>query len=96
MDPYWAGALAHTVMAIMSLAGLLINRKFKKRPVYLTCCAILCFGTTTLWCQSVKLSENETNWHHQFLTYIMYLSHVFMYLSHVILYYVFISCNTTD
>ena len=28
------------------------------------------------WCQSVKLSENETNWHHQFLTYIMYLSYV--------------------
>ena len=25
------------------------------------------------WCQSVKLSENETNWHHQFLTYIMNL-----------------------
>ena len=24
----------------------------------------------------MKLSENETNWHHQFLTYIMYLSHV--------------------
>ena len=26
--------------------------------------------------QSVRLSENETNWHHQFLTYIMYLSDV--------------------
>ena len=48
MDPYWAGALAHTTMAFMSLVGLAINKKFKKRPVYLTCCAILCFGTTTL------------------------------------------------
>ena len=25
------------------------------------------------WCQSTKLSENETNWHHQFLTQMMYL-----------------------
>ena len=58
MDPYWAGALAHTVMAIMSLAGLLINRKFKKRPVYLTCCAILCFGTTTL-ATYFYLNKNE-------------------------------------
>ena len=58
MDPYWAGALAHTVMAVMSLAGLLINRKFKKRPVYLTCCAILCFGTTTL-ATYFYLNKNE-------------------------------------
>ena len=58
MDPYWAGALAHTVMAVMSLAGLLINRKFKKRPVYLTCCAILCFGTSTL-ATYFYLNKNE-------------------------------------
>ena len=25
------------------------------------------------WCQSVKLSENETDWSHHFLTYIMYV-----------------------
>ena len=31
---------------------------------------------TQSWCQSGKLSENETNWHHQFLTYTMYLSYV--------------------
>ena len=45
-------------MAIMSLAGLLINRKFTKRPVYLTCCAILCFGTSTL-ATYFYLNKNE-------------------------------------
>ena len=48
MDPYWAGALANSVVAFMSLVGLAINRKFKKRPVYLSCCIILCIGTTSL------------------------------------------------
>ena len=29
------------------------------------------------WCQSVKLSKNETNWHHQFLAYIYYV-HIYL------------------
>ena len=48
MDPYWAGALANSLVAFMSLVGLAINRKFKKRPVYLTCCIVLCVGTSSL------------------------------------------------
>ena len=48
MDPFWAGALANTVMAFMSLAGLVVNRRFKKRHVYLTCCGLLIFGNITL------------------------------------------------
>merc|ERR1712173_434134 len=41
MNPYWAGALVETIRAFMSLLGLAVNKKFKKRPIYLTCCAIL-------------------------------------------------------
>ena len=48
MNPYWAGALVETIRAIMSLLGLAVNKKFKKRPIYLTCCAILWCGTFTL------------------------------------------------
>ena len=48
MDPFWAGALSNGIMAIISLGGIAVNRKFRKRPVYLSCCGILCFGTTSL------------------------------------------------
>ena len=47
------------------------------KPIVLWNDYFFIFSTPTrTWCQPVKLSENETNWHHQFLTYIMYLSHV--------------------
>ena len=48
MDPYWAGVLSNIVKAFMALAGLVVNRRFKKRPVYLSCCALNCLGTTIL------------------------------------------------
>ena len=60
MDPYWAGALANSLVAFMSLVGLAINRKFKKRPVYLTCCIVLCVGTSSLG--NIHVLRNHKRW----------------------------------
>ena len=66
MDPFWAGALSNAITAFMSLAGLAINRRFKKRSVYLTCCFISIFGTTTLatyfYLDREKYLENNYSW----------------------------------
>lgn len=48
MDPYWAGALVQVIRAFASIFGLFLNKKFKRRPVYLACCLFSCLGTLTL------------------------------------------------
>lgn len=48
MNPYWAGALVQIIRAFVSILGLVFNKKFKRKPVYLSCCLFSCLGTLTL------------------------------------------------
>ena len=62
MNPYWANAIIQIVRAIVSILGLLFNKKLKRRPVYLGCCIMSCTGTLTLscyyfWNQNGELSD---------------------------------------
>ena len=48
MDPYWGGVLLNVIRFVLALIGLPIMVRFKKKTVYLTCCVIVSFGTSTL------------------------------------------------
>ena len=84
MNPYWAGALAETIRAFMSLVGLAVNRKFKKRPVYLTCCAILWFGTTTLGTYFYFNKDDKLTLNYPWMGWFPIVSVIFIYTARAI------------
>jgi uncharacterized membrane protein len=47
-DSYWAAAMLATFRAIVSILGSSFVGKCKRRPMYLSCCAISCLGNLTL------------------------------------------------
>ena len=48
MNPYWAGTLIQIIRSIASIFGIVLNKKFGRREVYLNCCFLSCIGTSTL------------------------------------------------
>ena len=48
IDPYWAAAMVSTFRALLCIVAPNITWRFKRRPIYLACCATVCTGTLTL------------------------------------------------
>ena len=48
IDPYWAAAMLSTFRAMLCIVAPNVTSRFKRRPIYLACCAIVCMGTLTL------------------------------------------------
>ena len=44
IDPYWAAATLASFRAVMVIFGSTLTRRFKRRPVYISCCGIISFG----------------------------------------------------
>jgi hypothetical protein len=47
-DPYWAAAMLASFRAITAILGSSFVGKCKRRPMYLSCCALSGFGNFTL------------------------------------------------
>ena len=59
MDPFLASVMLQAIRFILAVIGLHVTGKFKKKIVYLTCCAITCTGTLTLATYSYLNRDNE-------------------------------------
>ena len=84
MNPYWAAALVETIRAFMSLVGLVINKIFKKRPIYLTCCAILWFGTTSLGTYFYLNRNDKLILNYPWMAWLPVISAIFIYTARAI------------
>ena len=48
IDPYWASAMIASYRALVSILGSTVNARYRRRPVYLTCCCIFIVGLISL------------------------------------------------
>ena len=45
IDPYWAAAMLASYRALLCIFGSSLTGKFKRRPIYISCCGLVSFGT---------------------------------------------------
>ena len=64
--------------------GLLITSKFKKKVVYLTCCAISCLGTLSLATFSYLNMDKKLTSNYSWTGYIPLMAILLMYLAFAI------------
>ena len=81
MDPFWASVMLQAFRFILCCIGLLINGKFKKKIVYLTCCAITCSGTLILATYSYLNIDNELSVNYPWTGFLPLLAIVLMYIA---------------
>ena len=82
MDPFWAAVLLQGIRFLISVISLPINGKFKKKNVYLTCCAITCIGTLILAAYSYINIDEELSIKHPWTGIVPLFGIVIMYLAY--------------
>ena len=81
MDPFLASVMLQTIRFILALIGLHVTGKFKKKIVYLTCCAITCTGTLTLATYSYLNRDNELTLNYSWTGFVPLLAIILMYIA---------------
>ena len=84
MNPYWAGAFVETIRAVMSLVGLSVNKKFRKRPIYLTCCAFIWFGTFSFGTYLYLNRNDDLTLKYPWMAWFPIISAIFIYTARAI------------
>ena len=82
MDPFWAAVLLQGIRFLISVISLPINGKFKKKNVYLTCCAITSIGTLILATYSYINIDEKLSLNHPWTGFVPLFGIVIMYLAY--------------
>ena len=81
MDPFLASVMLQAIRFILAVIGLHVTGKFKKKIVYLTCCAITCTGTLTLATYSYLNRDNELTLNYSWTGFVPLLAIILMYIA---------------
>ena len=82
MDPFWASVLLQGIRLLLSIFGLGITGKCKKKIVYLSCSGIYFIGNLTIATYSYYNIDNKLTSHYSWTGFIPLIGIILMYIGY--------------